>query len=661
MGVFNSAFRVREDASPKKRKVLSATLAKELRNRLSENSVVATGSFERQLFSRDLAKVPKIIEKLLFKTTPLVVVHAGDEKDVIATLRFAEEARIPVTPRGVSSSAFGGTVPTRTGIVLDLSPMSEILGIDPLRLQARIQPGTRWADLASKLADFGLTPVSTPSSRFSTVAGWVSTGGLGIESFKYGPVRESVVSARVVIPGGDRIELEPGDEHFSCLFGTEGQFGVITELVIRVRPKSASSRARLFYFDDPRTALDFIDRVIEDEIKPSHMVFYDRVRLAEENLLLQDRGSSTEPLFKEREAVLIHFDDPESEKLFGETMERRYADRLSSVPEADYLWSERYFPLKAQRLGPNLLASEVLLGRPTLLKFIRRSRRLAGRFGVNLGLEVIVVNSDLGLAISSFRCDSRRLGSYILYLLLVQMLVRLGTGFGGCPYGIGIWNAPFVRNRYPARAWREMVRLKREIDPSWILNPRKFFKLRARFSNIPGLVFNPLIYRASLGLLVALSPLLGLITKLLKPRRTEGLLTTIPLAEAPLRCAFCGACVSVCPAYLLTRDELTTGRAKLRLFEAIQSGKELSSLEAARAFQCLRCDLCQEVCQTRLPLVDCYAALEAQLENRFGRPVETIARFVESVDKNREWVERTFGLKLADWSPKKQSGAGGKP
>jgi hypothetical protein len=53
--------------------------------------------------------------------------------------------------------------------------------------------------------------------------------------------------------------------------------------------------------------------------------------------------------------------------------------------------------------------------------------------------------------------------------------------------------------------------------------------------------------------------------------------------------------------------------------------------------------------------------LEAQLEKRLGRPVETIARFVESVDKNREWIERTFGLRVADWSPQRRVAGGGKP
>jgi FAD/FMN-containing dehydrogenase/ferredoxin len=666
------------DLDTPRRKTEISALAAELGGRLSGASTLARGAFERRLYSRDLARVPGLLETLLFRTTPLIVVHAASEQDVISTLRFASERKIPVYPRGVSSSAFGGTVPTRNGIVLDLSPMSEILEIDPGDLTARVQPGVRWADLGSALELFGLLTATTPSSRFSTVAGWVATGGFGIESFKYGHVRESVVSARIVLPSGEPVKLGPEDELFGYLFGTEGQFGVITELVLRVRSKPAGGAAHLFYFDDAPDALAFLDRLSRGTPPPSHVVFYDRARLAEENALLRDKLGSAEPILEEREAVLVHFDDQESDQDFPGNFESAGPPSRSDDTAASYLWSERYFSLKAQRLGPNLLAGEVLLSRTALPRFIRRARRLARRFGAELGIEAILASTDRCTVIASFPCDSRKSLSYLLNLLLAQLLVRLGTRLGGSPYGIGTWNAPFVHKRFPAPALRDMKRLKQKTDPLGILNPGKFFGLRVRFFNLPGVVFYPAIYGASLGVLNALSSLIGLAARLAKPERARSWSPPAPdagrgpdlLSEAALRCTYCGACVSVCPAYILTGDELATGRAKLRLAEALATGREMSGPEAARAFQCLRCSLCEEVCQTRLPLVDCYIALESELEGRFGRPAETTARFVGAVDENRDWIEHTFGLSLADWSPDNrtaklsrapQPAAGGKP
>ena len=87
---------------------------------------------------------------------------------------------------------------------------------------------------------------------------------------------------------------------------------------------------------------------------------------------------------------------------------------------------------------------------------------------------------------------------------------------------------------------------------------------------------------------------------------------------------------------------------------AMMNGAELSQEEAHSSFQCLHCGLCEEVCQTRLPLRDCYLVLESWIEKRFGSPRETVQRFVETLDANRELIKDTFGLDLPDWSPDEQ-------
>ena len=206
-------------------------------------------------------------------------------------------------------------------------------------------------------------------------------------------------------------------------------------------------------------ALDFLDRLIREKRQPSHVVFYDRARLAEENPLLRDRLGSGEPIFEEREAVLVHFDDEESERNFLKAIESTGSPLRSDRAAASYIWSERYFALKAQRLGPNLLAGEVLLSRTALPRFIRRARRLAGGFGADLGIEAILAGANQCTVIASFPCDSRKPVSYLMNLLLAQLLVRLGTRLGGCPYGIGTWNAPFIRRRYSGQALRDMQRI----------------------------------------------------------------------------------------------------------------------------------------------------------------------------------------------------------
>ena len=92
----------------------------------------------------------------------------------------------------------------------------------------------------------------------------------------------------------------------------------------------------------------------------------------------------------------------------------------------------------------------------------------------------------------------------------------------------------------------------------------------------------------------------------------------------------------------------------MRMADAMMNGMELSQTEAHSPFQCLHCGLCEEVCQTRLPLRDCYLILEHWIEHRFGSPEETVRKFIEKLDDNREFIKDTFGLDLPDWSPDEQ-------
>jgi ferredoxin len=85
--------------------------------------------------------------------------------------------------------------------------------------------------------------------------------------------------------------------------------------------------------------------------------------------------------------------------------------------------------------------------------------------------------------------------------------------------------------------------------------------------------------------------------------------------------------------------------------EAMKNGVELNQGEAHAPFQCLHCGLCEEVCQTRLPLRECYLVLEDRIENRFGSPVETIKKFIEDLDSRRDFISEVFGLRVPEWSP----------
>jgi FAD/FMN-containing dehydrogenase/ferredoxin len=636
-------------------------LALELKSHVSESCRVAKSFFKRRNFSKDLARVPPILEKMLIRTTPLLVAQPENEQDIAKILTFCKSRNLAIFPRGVGSFAFGGAVPTKRGIVIDLSPMMAVLDVDQKGNTVRVQPGARWADVATWLEPYGLIPVTSPTSRFSTVGGWISTGGMGLDSYEFGNVSESVLEVRVARADGTIQKLDFRDESIKELFGTEGQMGILTEITLRVRPKPLHSGACLLTFDSPELALKFIEKISSHNIHASHVAYFDREYMRKENILFSEHSGKADPIVPEHDAVLLHFETPENEQEFlswlNGDLDRIQENRLA----ARYLWSERYFPLKAQRISPGLLGTEVVIPTANITLYVRKIRKLGRRFNIKPTIEVIFCREDKhisNLVILSFGCDYSKKIHYILSLLFIQLLVRIAVRCQGYPYGIGIWNTPFVRCKYKKDVLDNLKKKKHAIDPDEMLNPSKFFRIKGRFFKIPALFMHPLSFRMILAMSHFFSPAIGLAARLLGPKPSDS--WDIPskeheqgrglLHQSAQRCTSCGSCVSVCPAYHITKDELVTGRTKLRMAEELMNGVELEQTEVYSPFQCLHCGLCEEVCQTNLPLRECYLVLEDWIENRFGSPAETVGQFVEKLDRNREYIKDIFGLDLPAWS-----------
>jgi FAD/FMN-containing dehydrogenase/ferredoxin len=652
-----------KDTPVRKRQI--EKLAQDLELSLSGSVRVATNFFERRNYSKDLAHIPPLMEKMLHRTTPYLVVQPQNEGDIANTLAFCKSNGLAVFPRGAGSFAFGGAVPTRNGIVMDLSPMMAILAVDFDGQTVRVQPGARWADVAAKLDPRGLAPVTTPTSRFSTVAGWIATGGMGLDSFAYGSVHESVLAVRVARPDGTIEELDSRDESLKDLFGTEGQFGILTEIVLRVRSKPPHTGTCLLTFDTAASALEFTEKISGRKGQASHVAYFDREYMRKENILFSEHTGLKDPIVPEYDSVLLHFDNAENERRFYSSLNGNLDQVQKNRVAARYLWSDRYFPLKAQRISPGLLGTEVVISGKMLPKYIHKVRKLARHFKINPTIEAVVCrkeNHRTYLVILSFSCDYSRKLHYILSLLFVQLLVRMAVRKGGHPYGIGIWNSPFVGSRYDKDLLDKLKKNKQSIDPGGILNPYKFFKVKGRFFGFPAFFLRPFFFRMILDVSHFFAPVLGLVARFFGPKQSDG--WDVPpkeekkgkslMHQCAQRCTSCGSCISVCPAYHVTKDELVSGRAKLRLAEALMSGQEVERAEAHSPFQCLHCGLCEEVCQTRLPLRDCYLVLEGWIEDRFGIPIETIQQFAEKLDSNREYIKDIFGLDLPEWSPDEQ-------
>jgi FAD/FMN-containing dehydrogenase/ferredoxin len=636
------------DYDTKKRFEKIQNLKTELEKHVSPKANIFTGFFVRSLFSRDLSEVPKIIEKLFFKTNPFLVVQPDDEKDIVSLFKFSNDNKIPIFPRGIGSSGFGSSIPTNNGIVIDLSPMNKIIAIDVKNMTVEVEPGSRWADVDREISSKNLSLYTFPTSRFSTIGGWISTGGFGLYSLKYDHLINHVERIRVIFPDGTIEVLTKEKPEFSHLFGTEGQIGIVTRVWLKVKKAKRSSPVEkdpndhyhVIFFDSPVDAFNFSDEILKKGFDIANIKFYDKEYIYDLNYLLSiSKSSSNDKFITEKDVLIIHYETKKASSDFLQYTKDRNLNFGESYM-ANYLWGDRFSPMKIKKLGPSLLASEILLPLDKVGSYMGKLKELGHKFEVKFVTQVnILLDKDTykALLISMFTCDQRKFIKYFMYLNLVQYATLLGVQLGGVPYGIGIWNSPFLKDKYDKNKLQALKAFKRKVDPKFILNPMKILSLKSRFFNIPALLLHPAIFKVNTKIMTGLGQLLGSYGFFkIKKSKDEKL---NQFKEIALQCTFCGSCSAICPAYITTKDERVIARSKLRLFQKLLDGKDESDSEPEHFFYCIRCGMCEKVCQSRLPLRMMWDELEKIMRGKYIIPEDKISEFIKNIDEEQQFVE----------------------
>lgn len=587
-----------------------------------------TSSLEREIYSLDQAEVPGELRRVFVRKPLQLIAQPRSEEEIVQVLRYADEHDLPVVPRGAGSSPYGGALPVRGGIVLDLSLLRTIVAFDPKAGVVTVEGGVRWADLDQFLAANDHALRSHPTSWWSTVAGWLSTGGYGLYSLGFGPFASQIAWIRVVDFNGTHT-VSGGDVTFRHYVHTEGQMGVVAQLGLSVRPRPPNQRPLLFTYPGPEAALAAAESVAA-AVEPVHMTFYDPRRLGELNTL-----QGREVLDEAYSLLLVT--EGEGKRADLEAGEGSQAEPY----QASFLWEHRFFPMQVKRLGPGILGAETLLPLPSIPRYLARAEALAARFDASLAHEAHLVSPTEALLISSFLTDPEDLGRYLPHMVLVLLLHKAGVRAGGRAYGLGVWNRPFRRTRYTRREVRAYRAYKRKVDPKGLLNPGKAFDLGVdpflpSWSLTPFLLA-PLIVRAA-GRLLPRTRMGQPRTPMLRDLAPPGLEgPTEEDLRSAAECAHCGACITVCPAYLADKTELVTARGKLLAMEKMARGESLEREEAWGLFDCIHCSACTNVCQSAIDLVPVWDRLENLVARRYGKPRERMEAFAKRVEAEEEY------------------------
>jgi len=191
-----------------------------------------------------------------YKQKPLVVVLPENVQEVSKILKYCNEEKIKVIPRGAGTGLSGGALPLQDAILLGLGKFNKILEIDFNNKCVVSQPGVTNLAITHAVQHKGFYYAPDPSSQLAcSIGGNVAENSGGIHSLKYGTTTNNILGVELVLMDGTVCRLggktldQEGYDLLGLICGSEGLLGVITEVTVKILKKPNSIRMGYIRFE----------------------------------------------------------------------------------------------------------------------------------------------------------------------------------------------------------------------------------------------------------------------------------------------------------------------------------------------------------------------------------------------------------------------------
>ena len=238
---------------------------------------------ERLLDAPDELVVYECDGYVVEKNSPDIVVFPVNSDEVVRIVRECNQFGVPFVARGAGTSLAGGCLPVGGGVMIALAKMNRILEINQRDRYAVVEPGCVNVRLTRALAGSGFHYAPDPSSQGAcTIGGNVATNSGGPHTLKYGVTVNHVLGVEFVSSDGQLIQFGGpcgrGNEFdLTGLFvGSEGTFGVVTKVWVRITRDPAACRTMLGIFNTVADATQAISRIIGAGIIPAALEMMDQ-------------------------------------------------------------------------------------------------------------------------------------------------------------------------------------------------------------------------------------------------------------------------------------------------------------------------------------------------------------------------------------------------
>ena len=428
-------------------------------------------------------------EDFVFK--PQIVLQPETTQEVSIILKYCNENKIIITPRGAGTGLSGGALPIFGSIVLDMKRMNKILKIDTENFQVTTEPAVITEELQNAVKELGLYYPVDPASKGSCfIGGNVAENSGGARAVKYGVVKDYVLNLEVVLPNGkiiwtgaNTLKNSTGYNLTQLLVGSEGTLAVITKIVLKLLPYPKKDLLILVPFYSAHEACRAVNKIFLAGFNPSALEFMERNAILasqkfldnyslelpddiQAHLLIEVNGNEEDVLMREIEGIVSVLEE-------FRTGEILFADTEKTKEE---LWKLRRVTGEASKGNSIYKEEDTVVPRAKLPELLAKVKELGKEYGFDSICYGHAGDGNLHINIIKNNMSDEKWNNELPEAIrkLFVYTKELGGTISG-EHGIG-----YVQKNYMDIAFSEieldlMRKIKAVFDPNNILNPGKIF------------------------------------------------------------------------------------------------------------------------------------------------------------------------------------------
>ncbi len=418
---------------------------------------------------------------------PDCVLFPRSEDDVSKILKYCNEHKIVITPRGAGSGFTGGALPANGGIVLAFEKhMNKILEIDMENMLAIVQPAVVNMDLQKKAESMGLFyPPDPASENYSTLGGNVSENAGGMRAAKYGITKDFVMALRAVLPNGEIIRAGKktikdvaGYNIAGILTASEGTLAVITEITLKLLPKPKFASSYMATFPDVMSAMNAVFKSLASGANPVAMEFLDSlsVRAIKEKLGVELPEGAGAVLIGDVDGNVkeeIDFQLSTLKKSFQENGMQKFKVATDPKEREEIWYARRNVSQSITIFGSKKLNEDISVPRSKLPQALKEIAEVGKKYGFKVPCfgHAGDGNIHVNVMVDGSNDDELRRGHEAIEEIF-RLVVDMGGTLSG-EHGIGLSKAPFMDIAFNESELELFRTLKKAFDPNNILNPNK--------------------------------------------------------------------------------------------------------------------------------------------------------------------------------------------